>query len=108
MDRLHAVAQHICNLCERFNEELSKGGYDAMTNYYNGKIRTAVNMSFTCGFSVSVLTDPFIDDIVAVRVWDLETDEVLLKGTSHLYSKIYNYDYWNILYEKLLNRAKRK
>lgn len=108
MDRLLAVAQHICNLCAKFNQVLDSDGYTPLANYYAGKIRTAVNMAFTCGFSVSVLTDPFLDNIVAVRVWDLETDEVLLKGTSHLYSKIYRYDYWNILYQKLPNSAKRK
>ena len=108
MDRLHAVAQHMLNLCGRFNDELQKGGYDALTNYYHGKIRTAVNMAFTCGYSVSVLTDPFLDNVVAVKVWDLETDEYLIKGIRPMYSKIYRYDYWNIFYEKLPNYAASK
>lgn len=69
-DPMHPVAQHIAELCRKFNSTSDIS--------YLDMLRGAVNMAHTFGLGVKVFQDKVKCTLIYVSVHDYDTDEVLL------------------------------
>lgn len=99
--KLLAIAQHLANLCVICNNETYMDNPETST----AAIKSAMNMACTCGYETEIWMDPFTEEFTHIRVRDIETDEVVVKGIETKFPCTHAYLYHKPFFVRKMHNA---